>query len=401
MTYKKTDEANSQIESQEAENETEAEIIDVDPMVIEMQEAEAEIKALEEAKQESDTGKEAEKPNGEEAEKDVKNDSEAGKAEDENGKNNPMIPKARFDQVLAERDLAREQAGYMKGFVAGSQKDVNDLGQEQKNENGDKEDNKSSLDQDGIKIDDIDTAIDLAEEKKLDLAEKYDEGEISTREWKKAELKIDKEIRGLSKQRIDNVSKESKVHIDTALNAQHQEAFIEQQALNIQQNHHNIASIDKLPEATSNALWNSINHQAAINLMNRGVNLQDNSPQARLTLIQEKAALTDQLTQENISALLMGAYQFVDPSQYKAPSQENTSHTPKEKVKTGMSDKAKNLSEKLDLANSQPPSIADMGQGNDTGELTEAALEAMTDDQVADLLEKAPQLIQRILVNTN
>ncbi len=194
------------------------------------------------------------------------------------------------------------------------------------------------------------------------------------------------------------VAEKSKAITNEILTAQQQQDFINSQALSIQQNHPNVEVIDNLPEATSNAVWESINNQAILNLVSRGVNLQDGDIQSQVMLMREKAALTDQLTPENTASLLMGKYQFVDPTQYNKSSDNNSSQSNENGVgKKGLSENAKNLSDKLDLANSQPPSIADMGAGNNTGELTEQALENMSDDQIADLIERQPQTIQRIL----
>lgn len=374
MTDNITDDA--KVEQEDLEDKVE--IIDDDPMIAEMIEAEKEIKALEEeSKEESD-----------ENENSKTEDSDTDK---EDG-STPMIPKARFDQVLAERDQAREEAGYMKGFLAAS-KNINNVREQEKETNNEQEETSE-----GDSVNDIDKAIEAAELRKLELAERYDEGEISTKEWKEAELSIDKEIRELSKQQLDMVAEKSKAITNEILTAQQQQDFINSQALSIQQNHPNVEVIDNLPEATSNAVWESINNQAILNLVSRGVNLQDGDIQSQVMLMREKAALTDQLTPENTASLLMGKYQFVDPTQYNKSSDNNSSQSNENGVgKKGLSENAKNLSDKLDLANSQPPSIADMGAGNNTGELTEQALENMSDDQIADLIERQPQTIQRIL----
>jgi hypothetical protein len=66
----------------------------------------------------------------------------------------------------------------------------------------------------------------------------------------------------------------------------------------------------------------------------------------------------------------------------------------------GPSETAMNRKAKIDLANSQPPSMADMGAGANNAELTEADIENMTEDQMADLLQKAPNLVNRIMGGT-
>lgn len=394
MTGTPTDEGNNSPEPQETDIIADEEIIDDDPMIAEMKEAEAEIEALNEEKAvlEAKTGEEAPEGNdkGKEAGK-----TGSGTAKDD-GDNSPMIPKPRFDEVLSERDLLRNQVGYMRGLLDASQQNAGNNTPAPKQEATDKTEQKADTgNQEGSEVDEIDAAIEAAEAKKLEYAEKYDEGEISNVELTKAQIEIDKSIRALSKQRLEKVSEDSKAHTNAALSAQQQKDFIDNQALSVQQSHPNIAVIDSLPESTSAVIWNEITNQAARNLAQRGVNLRDNSPQTRVALIQEKAKLTDQLTPENTTKLLMGQYSFVNPSQYQ-PQQQAQGQTT-ETGKGQPSAEAKNLKEKLELANSQPPSIADMGQGTDTGELTEDALANMTEDQMADLLQKSPQLVQRVL----
>lgn len=402
MTDTPTDEdVNSQnpIENQESQTE-DNDNPDNDPMLEGLEEAEAEIAALEaeKAELEEQTGEKAPEPQGNEAQTQGKQDDKAGsKAEDDN-QSNPMIPKARFDEVLSERDLLRNQVGYMRGLIDANQQNAGQ--QPQKQESGNKNDQTDEDNQEGSEVDEFDAKIAEAEAKKLELAEKYDEGDLSTKEWREAEIAIDREIRGLSDQReqarLEELRNESKAHTDSSLTAAQTADYINDQALAIQQNHPNIQTIDQLPEATSNAVWATINQQAERNLAQRGVNLQDNSANTRLALIQEKAALTDQLTPENTTKLLMGQYQFVDPRQYQAPTQqENGQTTQTEGGKSQPSQAAKNRGEKIDLANSQPPSIADMGKGTGTGELSEADIENMSQEQLADLMEKSPQLVQR------
>ncbi len=396
MTDKPTDEDKNSPEPQDNEAITSEENIntDNDPMLEGLKEAEEEVANLEKEKEELEakTGNEA---NSEEA------GNEGNQEEGKTGSKQAdpiMVPKARLDEVLSERELLRNQVGYMRGLLDANQQ--NEGNTSEKQASGKENDQTDQDNQEGSEVDAFDAKISEAESKKLELAEKYDEGDISTKEWKEAEMAIDREIRGLSNEReqarLEEVRKESKDHTDKSLSAAQTEDFINDQALAIQQNHPNIQSIDQLPESTSNVVWATINDQAARNLSQRGVNVQDKSAQTQVMLMQEKAALTDQLTPENTTKLLMGQYQFVDPKQYQAPNQQSSSQAnPNEDGKPQVSADAKNRSQKLDLANSQPPSIADMGKGTATGELTEADIENMSQEKLADLMEKSPQLVQR------
>lgn len=345
-----------------------------DPMLAGLKEAEAEIEELESQKAELEAQNGAKAPEG-----------DLTKAKSEKVDNH-MVPKARLDEVLSERDLLRSQIAYMQGLEDARAKQA-PSGNQEKTEDG----NGDKGNQDGSNVDTIDAAIEAAEQKKLELAEKYDEGEISTRDWKAAELAIDKEIRGLTDkreiERLNAIKESSRSETDAALNAQKAAAWLNEQTLAIQEKHPNVAVIDATPKHIRDGIWQQINDQALQNLSNQGINVKDTSPNTRIAIIQEKARLTDSYTAESLKAFL--------PQGFKAPtSNQSTSQTPAQKQ---LSDAAKNRGQKLELADSQPPSISDLGAGTGDGELTEADIVSMTEDQLADIIQRAPARVQRAL----
>lgn len=341
-----------------------------DPMLAGLKEAEAEIEELESQKAELEAQNGAKAPEG-----DLK--AKAEKVD------NHMVPKARLDEVLSERDLLRSQIAYMQGLEDARAKQAPGGNQEKAEDgNGDK---------DGFNVDAIDAAIDAAEQKKLELAEKYDEGEISTRDWKAAELAIDKEIRGLTDkrevERLNAIKESSRSETDAALNAQRAAAWLNEQTLAIQEKHPNVAVIDATPKHIRDGIWQQINDQALQNLSNQGINVKDTSPNTRIAIIQEKARLTDSYTAENLKAFL--------PQGFRAPTlNQANSQTPAQRQ---LSETARNRAQKLELADSQPPSISDLGAGAGDGELTEADIESMSEDQLADIIQRAPARVQRAL----
>ena len=405
MTDKITDEGNNLDQDQDQIIDTDAEIIDDDPMIAEMKEAEAEIAALEENKGETEEDPEdgTTDPKGEEGDDKGKSEDEPGTEAQTGDDSNPiMIPKGRFDEVLSKNDLLRDQLGYTSGKLDALEKELADLKSQQNPPSGDQQTAQDSRadDKEGQGVDNIDAMISAAEAKKLELAEKYDEGEMSTVDLRKAEIEIDKDIRELSKQRLEKVAEDSKAHTNAALNATQQENFVHSQAEIIQKDHPNIEAIDALPKAVSQAVWQSVNEQAVQNLTQRGVDVTNGSVESRLAIIKEKAVLTDQLTPENTTEFLLGKYKFVDPSQYKPEQTQGGQTTETNDGKSGISEQAKNRANKLDLANEQPPSTADMGSGTSTGELTDEAVANMSDDQMADLIAKGSPLVNRILGNS-
>jgi len=382
MTDKSTDEDINDSNPPESQIEEAAEIIDDDPMITEMKEAEAEIEA-EEAKGKAEA--EPQNTDGKTAETEPSAKPKDGKTE------TLTVPKPRFDEVLSERDLLRDQVGYLQGLNDAKDQQAAKPAQETSKE-GDDQKSGTGNQEDSV-VDEIDAAIDAASAKKLELAEKYDDGSISTVDKTKAELLIDKEIRELSKQRLEQaserLSKESKAHTDQALTAQQTEDRINDEALVIQQNHPNVEVIDATPPHIRDGIWGQISEQAAQNLAQRGVNVNDGSPQTKLELIKEKAALTDTYTPEKLAAFL--------PEGYTQPSTQKEENGQTNENQGQRSETAINRQKKLDLADNQPPKTADMGNGIDRGELTEQDIEQMTEDQVADLMQKSPQLVQRIL----
>lgn len=354
---------------------------DDDPIIAEMKAAEAELEALAKAKEEDKTDDEPEEPKTNEAAPKQTGDDK-GKQGDEDKSEVLTVPKPRFDEILAERNLLRDQIGYMKGLVdAGKGKNTSTEDGQQPPTNN----------QQGNPVDEIDKAISEAEEKKLELAVKYDEGEISTREWKEAELAIDKSIRELSDKRFDKVREETINQTNEVLHKQKVEDWLDSEALKLQAEHPNVAVIDSYPEAFSKAIWSQIDAQAVQNLANKGYDVKSNSPQVELALMKEKAALADQYTPDRITSLLTGK---------PVPQNQTGNNSQTTDGQKKPSADAINRGKKIDLANEQPPSISDMGNGTSNGEITEADIANMSDDQIADLLEKAPQLVSRALGTT-
>ena len=142
--------------------------------------------------------------------------------------------------------------------------------------------------------------------------------------------------------------------------------------LSLQAKHPGVAVIDALPKGQRDGIWQDITEQAVQNLAARGIDAKS-GPQAKLLLIQEKALLTDSfVTKAPAAGTGQPAQNRLDPA-------------------------AQNRRAKIELANSQPPSITDMGAGADNAEITDDQIANMTEDQMADLLQKAPQRIQRLL----
>ncbi len=346
---------------------------DHDPMIAEMVAAEAEIAAAGTQAATEATGTEA---------KTGTEPAAAAAAPKDKGPT-PMVPKARLDEVLSERDLYRDQVGYLRGLNDAKKAPATATQPASATEAAGQPATKPA-DQGGAKVDEVEVAITAAEEKKLALAERYDNGEISSKEWKAQEIVIDKEIRTLvstrESARIDKIRDDSRREAHAAVQTNNFETVKNTVGLQLQAKHPNVAVIDALPKGMRDGIWQDITEQATQNLAAKGIDVKS-SPQAKLMLIQEKARLTD-----NLEAF---GLQGKAPAAPVAPAGQPAQPKPSE---AALARKAK-----IELANSQPPSITDMGAGADNAEITDDQIANMTEDQMADLIQRAPQRIQRLL----
>lgn len=351
-------------------------IEELDPMIEEMKAAEAEIAA---------TG-------GDKGEAEPQGNAQPEAPAQGAKATSPMIPKARLDEVLSENALLRDQVGYMRGVIDANAKAPKAAQPEAPKTEGAEQPQTNTDPVQGNAVDVIETQIEAAEKKKLELAERYDEGEISSKQWKEQELAIDKEIRGLLNQKFDKAREEGRNEIQAALTAQQAREYVDNTALNLQKAHPNVAVIDSLSPGVRDGVWADITAKASANLAAQGIDvrLAKADPRVHAALVKEKARLTDDL-----GSFLPGyaAQPAAQPTQQPA-----NGGTP---VQKKPSEKAQNLAAKIDLANSQPPSTADMGRGANNGELTEEQVANMTEDQMADLLATAPHLVKRIMGQAN
>jgi hypothetical protein len=351
MTTQPTDEGKPLDENLNAGNPDTTEFIeDTDPMIAEMKAAEAEIAG--ETGTQADTEAAGTKP------------AVTAEAPKDRGPA-PMIPKPRFDEVLSENALLRDQIGYLRGRADA-------LKAEPAKPETAPATGQPAKPAEGVGVDTIEAAITAAEEKKLALAERYDNGEISSKQWKEQEIAIDKEIRQFSNQRMDKMQETARQEAQAAVQTNNFETVKNNVGLQLQAKHPGVAVIDALPKGQRDGIWLDITEQAKANLAARGIDA-NSGPQAKLLLIQEKARLTDD---------------FVP----KAPAAGNGQ--PAQKT---LSPTAINRQAKIDLANSQPPSITDMGAGATDGEITDDMIAKMDQDQMADLIQRAPHRVQRLL----
>lgn len=339
---------------------------DDDPMLAGLKEAEAEIAAEEAAQKKTETAQDTDQ--------DQKEAPAAAVEEKPTGaeKETPMIPKPRFDEVRSERDKARDQVAYLQGIVHTQKEMLSGAAAKAGATAGQDEGKKAEDAAPEPKV-----LIEQAENKKIELAEKYENGEISLVELEKERVALDRQIRELDEKRTQTIVEEAKRTATQTVAAAQTMNMLEQQAVQTQQNHPYIAEIDKLPPAESELRWNQITSEAVLNLAKKGIDAADGSIQSRIALINEKAALTD-------------VYGPIWTGKQIAKSNDGQKSSGKAQ------EIAQQRAAKLDLSQQIPPDVTGMRVGPAfKDDLTEHDLETMSDDQLADALSRNPSAVHK------
>lgn len=362
---------------------------DDDDMLAGLAEAEAEIAAAQAGKtDDADPAKAAEKQPqaGTEGQKAGTTDAKGQNgASDDDDPNSPMIPKARLDQVLQERDQYRTQLQYLQGVVDTQTKMIGTGKEAPKADATGTNAAPAANGGTAQTSDDFNAKIEAAEARKIEVAKKYEDGELNTVQYQEQLVQVDREIRNLSNQQAEAKMAEIRNTTTGASNAQLVEFQVTQAAKDIQAQHPFVTEIDKLPQHIAKGIWTQIDQEAQQHLIEQGINPRDGSAASRIALVQVKAELADRYGPQFTGKTL---------EQLKG-TQQGSQPAPAADGKQPLSPIAKAREEKLALAQNQPPATADMGASGTANELTAAQIESMDDDALADLLARAPQAVQR------
>lgn len=332
--------------------------LDNDPMVIAGREAQAEIDAAEKGKAEADPAS-----NPEVASPPEKTDNTGG------DKGPIMVPKPRLDEALAEKDRYRTALAHAQGVIDVQKQMLQEGKKAPQNQDGGQQQDAAPAKPD------TNTLIAQAEEKKLELAQKFDDGEITLSEMKKQEVALDREIRTLTEQSLKAVSEEAKKVAEETVSTAKAVEVIESQALKLAEKHPYIAEIDAQPPEIRAGIWQAIEKEAVASLARKGINANDGTLNSHIALMNEKAALTNTYGPKYTGKQLQPASQ------------------PENKP---LSEKGQQLAQKVEMANQQPPSLAGAGSGVDQKtDLTEDDINSMSQDQLADLMKRSPHLVNR------
>lgn len=271
-----------------------------------------------------------------------------------------MIPKARLDEVIAERDGLRDANSYLQGVLDTRTQ------QSQQQPAAPGKDTPANPPE---STPDFKTQIASARSEKIALAQQYEDGEISLVEFKTKENALDEKIEELRDARNQDQLKEVRTAATETVKQNNVQQYLESEGAKIQAENPYVKEIDKLPPAIRDGVWQEIANKAALNLAKKGINPEDGTPASKLAFIREKAALTNEYGPRYTGVKL---------------------DQPAKTVSQTAADRGK----KLDIAAQQPPAIEGANMG-ERPELTEADLEGMTQDQIADAYAANPHLVNK------
>lgn len=276
----------------------------------------------------------------------------------------PMIPKARLDEVLQERDQLRSTAQYLQGVVDTQTRMMSTAtqaapqGNQQAGAPAAPQPQAATLDQ----------QIAQAEAKKLELAEKYDAGDLSTKEYQEQVIGLDRQIRTLSDQSHQALVTAATQRAQAATQQTLMESQVNSAALKIQAEHPYVSVIDQHHNGA--AIWNMIDAEAQQALIQKGINPHDGTAASRVALMNEKAALADKY-----GPTLTGVQ--VQQPQVQTNQQQQPS--------PGLSPVAQARLAKIDVANQQPPASGSIGNTGQVNQISDDDIMKMSQDEIAAL----------------
>lgn len=293
---------------------------------------------------------------------------------DPNNKNLPdttdksgiMVPKARLDEVIADRESHKGMANYYKGLYDATKQMQGSATQPVNGQQTqpDQQPQPQTQAQPQITVEQYIGQIDQA---KVDLAQKYDDGELTAAEWKKQEAALDGQLRNAlnhqTQQQINNVKTET---IKTARDEDHNQV-LNHQAVELEQKH------PYCNEIKDSNHWKILNGEASRTLIASGFTAEqlNTTLEGKLAFRETIARLTD------VYGPIWTGKQLTAPQGQPAQT-ANANASP--------SQTAAQRQAKIDLANQQPPSSGNMGTASGGAtDYTSADIERMSDDDIANL----------------
>jgi len=324
------------------------------------QELEAAMAALKD--EESDEDK-AEPDKDDKADKDEKEEPDEG---DEPEAATPMIPKPQFDKKIAAIADLEAKNTFLEARVKAFEKIVQSS-------------TATTEQKEGAAAAVVDAAEDKREaiaQKVIDAAERYDENEISMREFKTIEMQAERELSQLERsgllQEIARQTPKQEDGLD----------LYSSQLIEMLETQHPYAAL--IENYETDPRGQMLIHEAVSQLRGEGVALRQNRHSDMLVRTRV-AELTD----------TFGPIWFPDAN-VKTPEKGSQSENPATTGDAARHAAMKDREKKLDLASKFPPDTKGMGNAGTSDSMpSDVKLESMTDDEIAEL----PPAVRRKLLN--
>jgi hypothetical protein len=262
------------------------------------------------------------------------------KAPEVQDKKELKIPKARLDEEIKKSSSAAHEAAYWKGIA-----DAREVMLKQ-GKGGDSEATQQVVETPEQKIAKFDDGI-------VELAKKYDDGEITMAEFKKQERDFQKQIREVEMSAVKQPPAPQPVKTGNDL-------YMQEKAQQIVTEHPYL-------ELMSEGDRLFLGEKAEAELIAEGARLQIGDPASILAVQKRMGELSDRL-----GSALTG----------KQLPQKTVTQPLK---KAGVSENAAARQVKLEMKNTQPPPTHSLGNPGSVKEYTEADIEKMSDDDIARL----------------
>lgn len=263
-----------------------------------------------------------------------------------------MIPKARLDEVLRERDELKNTANYFKGIV-----DANKEFRSQAPKDQPKEAVKTH-----------DQLLDEVDAEKRAVAKQYDEAQITASQWTERQIQLDRQaaaIRAdLSKTDNERVRREATAEARREAMA----LSLEDHAARMDTQH---PGLKLMPDSSDHPMWGMLKEKALQSLDAEGIALTEGDARSTMIYRERMAQLADKYAPVWTEKDLPGTTTDTSPP------------APQPNVKRPSI--ADQRLKKIDLAHQQPPDTGKLGSSGTKPELTDAQVLNMTDEELMAL----------------
>jgi len=281
------------------------------------------------------------------------------------GQPTPMVPKPRLDEALNKLDETNRKIAFLEGRLAQSQSQPTAQPAQ-----------GTATPAPAQPVKTITEQLDALDMERIALAEKYDKGELSTVEWKKAETELDKRSRALLLEQQKPAA--------APQNPQGDDLFLDQVTDQLEQQHPYTVLI------TSDADWQFLEVKAREQLKAEGQTIGADS-RSTFLLRQKMAQLTDTYGPAMTGKTIEKKAPPANAGQPNGGAAKPATQQPN----AGVSQTAQARAAKLDLAARHPVNTGTVGGAAATGETVSAAdIENMSDEEIAAL---PPQTRRRFL----